>query len=390
MIQSGFSKRIVVALGVVLAFCLVLLLRQNPPSVVHARRWTPVDHPILDDISNATLGFEKVLVVGLPTRTDRRDGIVLQASLTNIDVEFVDGVTDANIPEKAVPKAQSGEHIRGPGLGSWRGHLNAIQQIVRQNLSSALILEDDVDWDIRLKSQLRDFALSAHTLLQPLRAQPKRFADPTYPSRADGTSSKATEFSFTQLPRTISPSTSPYGDGWDVLWIGHCGMHFPFEDNHIPKARVIHRDDMTVPKRDHLWTLNIPFTLKENYPDHTRAVHHVQEGVCTLGYAVSRVGARKILKHIALREASDAYDILLRFFCEGAGGRPRANCITLQPALFHHHRPVGPHKEASDIGDHGDGFRAKAETDMVRLSTRLNADVLLSGGSDYIDQFPEL
>ncbi|KAM4060802.1 glycosyltransferase family 25 (LPS biosynthesis protein) domain-containing protein [Hirsutella rhossiliensis] len=391
MIQAGVPKRLVFAFGAVVVFLTILVLRHNSPhEVANARRRASASLSALDDINNATLGFEKVFVVGLPSRTDRRDGMVLQAALSNIDIDFIDGVKDSDIPEKAIPKApENAHHIRGPALGSWRGHMNAIQQIVRQNLSSALVLEDDVDWDIRLRSQLRDFALSTHALVQPLWAAPGHFADATFPGRAEGAPSTALELDYEQLPPTVPPTTSPYGDGWDVLWIGHCGMHFPFEDGLVPKGRIIHREDVTVPKREHLWTLNIPFTLKDKYPEHTRAVHHVQEGVCSLGYAVSRAGARKILRHIALREASDAFDILLRFFCEGTRGRPHHICVTLQPALFHHHRPVGPNKEASDIGNHGDGFRTQAGTDMVRLSTRLNADILLSGGTTYIDQFPD-
>lgn len=315
--------------------------------------------------------------------------MALQAALSNLEIDFVDGVKDSNVAEKAIPKAENVEHVRGPSLGSWRGHLNAIQHIVRQNLSSALILEDDVDWDVRLRGQLRDFALATHALVQPLRAGRGRFADATFPGRADGAPSLALELDSEQLPATVPPTTSPYGDGWDVLWIGHCGMHFPFDNGPVPRGRVIHRDDVTVPRREHLWTFNIPFTLKDKYPEHTRAVHHVQEGVCSLAYAVSRSGARKVLRHIALREPSDAFDILLRFFCEGSKGRPLQNCVTLQPGLFHHHRTVGPEKEASDIGNHGDGFRTRAGTDMVRFSTRLNADVLLAGGTAYTDQFPD-
>lgn len=315
--------------------------------------------------------------------------MVLQAALSDLDVDFVDGVQGSDVPEKAIPKAENAEHIGGADLGSWRGHLNAIQQVVRRNLSSALILEDDVDWDIRLRGQLRDFALSARALLQPPRSPPGPWADAALSGRADGAPSTAPELDSRQLPSTVPPTSSPYGDGWDVLWIGHCGMHFPFEDGLVPKGRVIHRDDATVPKREHLWSLHDPFTLKDKYPEHTRAVHHAQEGVCSLGYAVSRAGARKMLWHIALREASDAFDLLLRFFCDGAKGRPHHKCLTLQPGLFHHHRAVGPNKDASDIGDHGDGFRTQAMTDMVRLSTRLNADVLLSGGTAYVDQFPD-
>lgn len=265
-----------------------------------------------------------------------------------------------------------------------------MSRIVRQNLTSALILEDDCDWDIALRQQLRDFAMSTQALTQPLRANPAVYADPTYPDPDNDSLPAVPEMSFDHLPSTIPPEESPYGDDWDVLWVGHCGMSFPFEESTaIPKGRVIHRDDVTVPGRSHLWSLNKPFTLKEGYPEHTSAVHHVQEGVCTLAYAVSQAGARKILRHIALREASDKFDFLLRWFCEGEKGRPRHNCLAAQPGYFQHHRPVGLNKDASDIDQHGSGFRAKAETDMIRWSVRLNADVLMAGGTEYIDQFPE-
>lgn len=264
-------------------------------------------------------------------------------------------------------------------------------RVVRRNLSSALILEDDVDWDIRLRRQLTDFALSARALTQPLHGKPGSYADSTYP--IPGTDSPGTlpDLSFHQLPHTEVPTTSPYGDGWDLLWVGHCGMHFPFEDNTvIPKGRVIHSNDETVAPKQHLWAFNMPYTLKEKYPEHTRAVHHVQEGVCSLGYAVSQSGARKLLYEVGLKDPTAAFDLLLRFFCEGTQGRRYHNCLTIQPALFHHHRPAGPLSSYSDISNHGEGFKEKSTTDVVRWSVRLNADVLLEGGTQISDQYPDV
>jgi hypothetical protein len=52
--------------------------------------------------------------------------------------------------------------------GSWRAHLNAMQTVVEQELGSALVLEDDLDWDVRIKEQMKDFAKSVRTLTQPL------------------------------------------------------------------------------------------------------------------------------------------------------------------------------------------------------------------------------
>lgn len=166
-------------------------------------------------------------------------------------------------------------------------------------------------------------------------------------------------------------------------------MAFPPEGNNgIPQGRVIHANDETVPERRYLWTLNEPFTLKENYPEHTRAVHHSREGVCSLGYAISQRGARELLNEVGLRDVSDAFDLLLRYFCEGDKGRRKHLCLTVQPALIHHHRPAGLISAMSDIGSHGDGYREQSMTDMVRWSSRLNAGVLIDGGDVFWDQFP--
>lgn len=266
---------------------------------------------------------------------------------------------------------------------------------MHRNLTSALILEDDADWDVRIRDQLYDFALSTHALTQPLQGgRPNTYADPTYPQPPPNSpESPPPELNFHHLPPTIPPTTSPYGDNWDLLWVGHCGMHFPFANSKtIPQARIIRLNDETVAPKRNLWTINIPFTLTETYPAHTRAYHHVQEGVCTLGYALSQRGARRLLHEVALKDVSDAYDLLLRFFCEGAKGRAVGRrCLTMQPALFHHHRMAGRVSAMSDIGEHGKdgGFRETAMTDMVRWSVRLNAEVLMEGGTEFGDQYPD-
>lgn len=333
--------------------------------------------------------------------------MVLQARVSDIEIEFIDGVKGDNIPDNAIPASR--DHGRPPPatLGSWRAHMNAIQEsviivyqmknrnpltifrVVRRNLTSALILEDDTDWDVRIRSQLRSFALSSQALTQPLASSPGAFADSTFPGPTEGVLNTVEEISFDGLPRIVPPTTSPYGDNWDLLWLGHCGMQFPsVGQNDIPKGRVIHVDDETVPEKRYLYSFANPFTLVESYPEHTRAVHHVQEGVCSLGYAVSQKGAQRMLHEIALKDISDGFDILLRFFCEGAKGRRRHICLASQPGLFHHHRPAGPESAQSDIGNHGEGWRDQSLTDMVRWSTRLNADVLMDGGDVFHDAFP--
>lgn len=314
--------------------------------------------------------------------------MVLAAALNNIDIEFIDGVFGSEVPDKAIPTSEGQERLPDPSIGSWRGHMNAIREVVSRNLSSALILEDDADWDVNIRAQLQAFALSSQALAQPLSGTTSVYADPTYPHPGVAAPSRPHDLSFDRLPSTESPATSPYGDNWDALWLGHCGMHFPFENNDIiPRGRVVQSDPHTIPQQQHLWTLSDPNDLKEQYPNHTRVVHHVQDGVCSLGYAVSRQGARQMLYELGLKNFNAGFDILLRWYCEGAGDRGYHNCLTVQPALFQHHRFAGLKSANSDIADHGEGSQ-NASTDVVRWSVRMNAAAIM-GGTPLVDQYPD-
>ncbi|KAI0014950.1 hypothetical protein F4780DRAFT_766207 [Xylariomycetidae sp. FL0641] len=341
------------------------------------------------EIENSTLGFQKIFVVNLPRRTDRRDAIVLAASLSNIEFEFIDGVDGATIPDQAIPKSEPYTRMLDASIGSWRAHMNAIQEVVRQDLTSALILEDDLDWDVNIREQLRSFAYSTRALTQPPSSRFGRHADPTYRT-SQGTPGRVTEIQYHRLPPTKTPQTSPYGDYWDVLWPGHCGMNFPFSDNTIiPKGRVV-QTDHTVPQQQYLWTVGDIKDLKDQYPNHTRVAHHVQMGICSLGYGVTRNSARKLLLELGLKPVNHAFDLLLRDFCEGRGDPNRGyhTCLTSQPSLFSPHLSTGPAKANSDISDHGDGWQT-ARTEQIRWSVMMNAAALLEGKKP-VDQYPDM
>lgn len=66
--------------------------------------------------------------MGLPSRTDRRDGMVLQAALSDLSIEFIDGPIGDNISTKAIPVGEDRKHLEGGALGCWRGHINALQE----------------------------------------------------------------------------------------------------------------------------------------------------------------------------------------------------------------------------------------------------------------------
>ncbi|KAH0489130.1 hypothetical protein TgHK011_009574 [Trichoderma gracile] len=312
-------------------------------------------------VENKTLGFERVIAIGLPERSDKRDALELMASLTGFDIEWVDGVKPSSIPNKAVPYGIDPAAIRDNFLGSWRGHMNAIRQVVKQEIGSALIIEDDMDWDIHLKSQLHDIAHGARHILREASALPH----------------------------------SPYGDGWDVLWLGHCGEPFPetLEENAgLPSdnmaqmsAKYIIHDDETVPPYSKVSKL----VDWSQYPPRTRIVHMSAAPICTFAYAVSQTGARKILYGLSVDGLHMAFDNSLAQLCRDAVyglGRNQSSgldvkCLSVNPTIMFHHKAKGPVAAGSDIQDVGsDGsVREKGVTESVRWSTRLNLRNILTG-----------
>jgi hypothetical protein len=255
-------------------------------------------------------------------------------------------------------------------------------------------VEDDVDWDIRIKSQLYQFAGAVHVLTQPLASDNARYADPTFPTPREGVDSEDIYIGPDLVaPDTLVPQMSPYGDNWDMLWLGHCGVRFPEKerDSQLPRGRILFNDE-TVPASQHVGLQFGNDELVKHYANHTRAVHHTAEGVCSLAYAITQRAARQILYDIGLKELRGPYDIMLREYCDGIGGRKVRNCYTAQPQYFQHHRPVGYKSKNSDISTSGDGeddFNQEAHTFNIRWSTRMNMQRLVDGNTDFEDQWPD-
>jgi hypothetical protein len=63
-------------------------------------------------------------------------------------------------------------------------------------------------------------------------------------------------------------------------------------------------------------------------------------------------------------------------------------CLTVLPTLFDSHRPVGSKASFSNIGNHK-GYHHKADTSNIRLSTKVNFPKLVTGETDYIDQYKD-
>ncbi|KAK8074534.1 hypothetical protein PG997_009197 [Apiospora hydei] len=394
--------------------------------------------------------------------------MALAAAVSNITLEWVEGVDGDTVEERVLPPGDRPKHKSSDAAvrGSWRAHMNALRRVVEEGLPNALIMEDDVDWDLRIKSQLQTFGAASNAWLHmrsDMESRPSNGLgdDPliAYRPKRSGAKTRATAGAMDHddaerhsvLLDRISPATAPpspdhpYGEGWDVLWLGHCGTDFPDSVSVVPQLRVVVADDPTVPAPRHLKPH--PFAshdaLGELYPPHTRVVHAASSPgtACTLAYAVSQRGAQKLLWQFGLEDLSSQWDLMLGDWCaggyvdrttpnddntDGANGdhaqndetvgtdknnglgessngnkhstkengerrrrtRQQPTCLTVQPPIFGHHFAK---KGASDIRGQGGGYVSKIGTPYVRWSVRMNLDVLTEGGiaEDVVDQLPD-
>ncbi|KAI9806597.1 MAG: hypothetical protein M1825_006054 [Sarcosagium campestre] len=287
--------------------------------------------------SNATLGFEKILVINLPERTDKRDAMTLSASLSGLKIDWISAVRGSTLPDVALPFGagrNEGSGLSDGNIGSWRSHMNAVRSIVENGYSSALILEDDVDWDIRIKTQMAQFARGVRFLLPD--------------------------------PESTAPSESPYGDGWDLLWIGHCGESLRPEGDR--RTYVIY-DDPTVPDFNHVSEPDFNLT---DWPEYTRLVHHSWGPICSFAYALSYSGAQKLLYHLGVNELTAPYDNALALMCRYL--TLDMKCISATPEYMFHHRARGLKSKDSDIQDVRDdnNIREKGYSKNIVWSMRRN------------------
>ncbi|PKY03435.1 hypothetical protein P168DRAFT_271585 [Aspergillus campestris IBT 28561] len=293
----------------------------------------------LDAIRNETLGVEKIFAINLPTRPDKRDSIILRSSLSGFHVDWIDGVKPDQISPLSYPYNWNHDHAPSE-YAARRAHVDAMQQIVDKGIGSAIIMEDDLDWDVTIKTQLQNLAIALRAL--------------------QGTG--------------LDVSRSPYGDDWDIIWLGHCGIQC-----HTNDPFFLTPGDPTILPPHHFlpyWRDPPPFSR----PDDTRLTCAASDGVCSVVYAVSYRGAQKILSALSVNPTGLAeqidigaqFDVSLGRMC----GSNYLRCYTTYPSL------TGGSATSSDIHASGDGQEkggARPSSFGVLYSTLLNVNRILSG-----------
>lgn len=108
----------------------------------------PEENDILNDVFNQTLGvsyhiplfiyheltsikqFEKIFAINLPERSDRRDSLSLAAAVSNISLEFIDGVHGDSIPDRILPPSpHTVDRKKETGaIGCWASHIKTLTE----------------------------------------------------------------------------------------------------------------------------------------------------------------------------------------------------------------------------------------------------------------------
>ncbi|KAJ5162315.1 hypothetical protein N7492_007707 [Penicillium capsulatum] len=204
-------------------------------------------------------------------------------------------------------------------------------------------MEDDSDWDVSIKTQLQSFGFAVRSLQD-------------------------------------SPATrplSPYGDDWDIHWLGHCGVECKSnQPYHLTP------NEPTIPASRHFlpyWRDPPPI----DRPDDTRLTCTANDGVCSLFYAVSYRGAQRILAALSVNPSGLAeeidtgaqFDVSLGRMC----GHGYLRCFTTFPALTGSFRAAGTSAKGSDIHAEEGGDIVGFASWGVAYSTMLNINRLLRG-----------
>lgn len=287
-------------------------------------------------------------MISMPDRTDKRDARAVLAELTGFRFTYMPGVDGASVPAVSLPFTMN---QKSGAIGCWRAHMNVLQHIVTNRIATTLIVEDDIDWDVALKVQLASYAEGSRYILNSSVEQGLH---------------------------------SPYGDGWDMLWIGHCGSDLHPKDNRL----WVIDNDPTVPPEEELWSLNRPDMSP--FGRQTRLVFRTLKGWCTGGYAMTLQGAEKALYRLSMMPNNAPVDVGYLVTC--ANDEANFTCISSQPSVMGYYRDAGSTTKDSDINspENADQVRENGMSVNTVFSARLNIESLWKKNPFFRSSYPHL
>ncbi|KAG8525285.1 uncharacterized protein KY384_008929 [Bacidia gigantensis] len=332
------------------------------PGVIHGPPLSELEAVEETPIRNATLGFEKIFALALPDRKDRVRPLLDAANATNITITVLNAVRDSEISETGKPKNWPGERHRAGELGCLVSHVRTWNKMVANNISSALIMESDADWDLRIAS-----------ILQPLPRAISRMVDfASWPRLPTNNPNDAPD-----VPPSPSPN-HPYGLNWDILWLGHCGS------NNEGTSRIYSWNDSSVPPENKEFVFDNGLNADQHIPG-TRALYQFQRTTCSTAYAITLPGAKKLAKYF--KEADNNLDLELSGVCARHADMV---CLAVWPQVITACQSDSniAHSGAGDIvntPDDGDGPSDVKAGPALQFSARKNAERIMRDGKGRDD-----
>ncbi|KAF7856014.1 hypothetical protein EAF04_009970 [Stromatinia cepivora] len=297
--------------------------------------------PTVSAAQNRTMGFGAILMAILPDRTDQIDTASLLSSYSDIDLTIIDGVK--SVLEKTRPPG--GAQLTKGQIGCWRVHMDMMRYVVDHRLETALILEADVDWDMRIKDQLEE--LGKH------------------------------------MPG--ASKTRPYGLEWDMLYTGPA-LHLADEANLGPAIRY---KDETVgtlvgsgyDKIEANWVARDLEAYQAQ--DHQRIIHRAYTTYATTSYMVTLEGARRILYQLGLHQQTAPIDV---DFFEALHRRDLNGLIVIPPLM--QQWKTGNAAKDSDIEDpnRADGRAGSGPCIVQSVRASLHDSAFNKWRVDWIDR----
>lgn len=163
---------------------------------------------------------------------------------------------------------------------------------------------------------------------------------------------------------------SPYGDNWDVIWMGHCGSY-----DH-GNGRYYSINDTSVAPEDHEFKFASAPQDEQHRPG-TRMMYQLTGSVCSTGYAISYAGAVKLEKYI--EEDQENLDLKLGSLCRG---KLDLTCIGVWPQVItnaqSHSNIEHPNGEVATGGADTEEVVVRAGP-AIQYSARVNAAVAMKG-----------
>ena len=276
-----------------------------------------------DAAANSTMGFEALLALS-PGPSWRTRGLKSAADL--VGLEFTIPIQPKNPPDLINAFKNIGKDAgkTTPALGSataWMSHIDLLKYVIASGFESAFIVEDDVDFDVDFKNQLRLVSDNVRAFME-----------------------------------TPAENNLPYGENWDVLWLGHCGSII---EDWMPPMRKYRDDSRCKTELYSGWTKHY---LRDKLEENHRYVQTSAATVCTFGFGVTRQSAPKILKLLAAG-ADEAYDVSMSNFCR----KNELRCVVVNPQIMNHYEPPKDSGYLSPVhvGD-GQGDSAK-DSDFEKI-----------------------